>query len=192
MNKSPNPSQSKVITPNENTIKENLPQILLIIGLLIFFVGGGYLLYSQYQKDEPREVPPITVSPTPEEISESQSYYGKNTETFEGTGDIKYSGSVTRTVTKTYASHSVSASLPELEEGKFYQAWQIDQYSGLQFPFGILKEGPIGKYTLESIYHFENENVSKFDELYNIFAISIETDNDNIIEEKIIEVQFTQ
>lgn len=188
-NEQPDPNTG--IFVSNKTKPSNSPKLAISLGILIILIVGGIIFFRSNKAASIINKATPTPSPTPAE-GQVTHYIGSQTIDLKDVRGENSSGSAKRTYTATLSTHSVNASLSDPPAGSVYIVWIIKD-NGNYIDLGKLEKQIDGKYTLLSSYLLpDTENSFSFDELYNTIVVSLETNEDNTIETKVLEGKFTQ
>jgi hypothetical protein len=150
-----------------------------------------YLILKSPTTQEPISQTPI---PAIEEVSkETVSHYiGSQTITLSDVSGGTSSGTAKRNILTGNVTHSITASLPDLEQDKHYQLWIIN--NGNTIALGTLSINSQGNYFLETNFQSDSRGFffTDFNSMHNTIVISLETINDQTIETKLLEGIFTK
>jgi len=184
--------QQPIVSTSSKFSKNKKP--FIIAGLLIFLIADGVLVYFLLQKSknpEPDSISsPLPTSTQPADASSSH-YVGTQTITLHDVSDGSSSAQLTRVFSQGKVEHTIEATLPDTSENTFYQAWAINPEKPKAY-LGKLAKNAEGKYYLFATYDFNPIQTITFEDLYNSVVISLETVDDDVIENKILEGAFTQ
>jgi len=183
-------SNQQIITKQVNT-KSKKPLIIIALLIVILAISGvtfGILTRNREKVDsKSKDVPLLTSkippSPTPESFIRTETI-----NLVDRTGGSS-TGMVTRTRTLTYHKHQISAQLPDLEVGQYYFVWMGESPDSL-FQIGELIKNE-NNYVLEDLYEYAQPYISsEFLPALNLLVVSLETSDDQIIENTILEGNF--
>lgn len=168
-----------------------LPKIMPLFVLFVFFVGGAILGYFSLQQSQTGELSSPAV-PTPIPQVPPRHYVGSQTISLRDVQGGNSTGTVTRTYTQNQSTHFVEVRLFDFSSAGVYQVW-ITKDLQILWPLGSLHQGQNGKYTFTATYNFSPSDSFSFEDLYNTVVISLETNpDDDFMETKILEGKFTQ
>lgn len=182
-------------SPSNKLSRSRAVKIILIVLLFSLLIGGIIVMYYLILKS-PATQEPISQTPVPvtEDVPEeiASHYVGSQTITLRDESGGTSSGTAYRDISTSRVTHSITASLPNLEQDKYYQAWMIK--TGNTFKLGALSINDQGNYFLDTSFQFDSSTslFTDFDTLHNTIIISLETINDQTIETKLLEGTFTE
>jgi len=118
---------------------------------------------------------------------------GTDTASFKDIVSGVSNGNITRVIEKGIVTRSISISLSKPPEGSFYQAWAVKD-SEDKFTLGNLEETAPGVYTLDSINQFDISSFPnlEFEDFYSTTKVTLENQDDDIIEKEIFKATFTK
>lgn len=175
-------------TPQRSSLK--VPVIIIVI--LFVLAGAGFLGYSFLFKQEKTSgqgaVPtPSAIEPTKPTVGQ---YTGSSSITLRDVTSSGYSGSAHRSVIPNYIFRSVHATLPDPPEGQFYQFW-IAKQTGDLIPIARLFKDFEGMYSFVEGGKPLRAN-STFNDLSNTMVVSLESQDDENMETRLLEGTFTK
>lgn len=190
----PMPSESNITVtssgPNGPFNKMRLIFIVIPIFIVIFALGFMFI--------KPKlKVPSIPTNQTQlQKLTPETSgphYIGTDTASFIEIESGTSTGKITRVIEEGIVTRTISISLPKPPEGSSYQAWAVKDAEN-KFLFGNLEETSPGIYTLASIYRFDISSIPylNFEDFYNTTKVTLETQDDDIIEKEIFEATFVK
>jgi len=190
----PLPSESNItVTSGSPKRSTNLIRLIFIVipMIIVIFVLGFLFLKP---KSNVTSIPTNQIQiqePTSE--ASSPHYIGTDTASFKDIESGASTGKITRVIEKGIVTRTISISLPKPPEGSSYQAWAVKDAENT-FLFGNLEETSPGLYTLASIYRFDISSLpyQYFEDFYNTTKVTLETQDDDILEKGILEAIFTR
>ena len=190
----PLPSESNItVTSSGPSRSFNRVRLILIIILIIVGITILGLLFLK-PKSNVTSIPTNQIQiqkPTSE--ASSPHYIGTDTASFKDIESGASTGEITRDIEKGIVTRSISISLPTPPEGSFYQAWAVKD-SENKFPLGNLVETSPGVYTLDTINQFDISSFPnlEFEDFYSTTKVTLENQDDDIIEKEIFKATFTK
>lgn len=184
----PPPSQPIVVVPSESKIPK--PRIFILFLAIIVLLGGSGAAYLLLKPS--RESTVVTTPETPGTPSSGEESIPSNMRTIP-LNDLaggSASGSATRDISSAGILHSISATLPDLTEGQFYQVWLYRNPEDY-FPIGSLVRDESGTYKIDSSFEFTADNPAPASFEHDTVVVSLETVNDAVIETRILEGTFS-
>lgn len=186
------PEQPPVtIMPHETPPKRSLKGLVIIV-VIVILVGALFLVYSSVGKREKTNGQrAISTSPTIQPTKPAAGQYtGSNSITLRDLSGIGYSGTAHRSIIENYFFRSIHANLPDPTEGQFYQVW-IGNSQDEFIPIGSLYKDVVQRYSFVEGSEPETEILS-FADMRNTIVISLESQDDGVMETKLLEGTFTQ
>lgn len=172
--------------------KFKMSNVIIILAVVVVIIGiiWAVMASQEVAKDDkqvntnPVVTPVPTASPnmvtTPIETAEPKV----ETATLLNVKDQDVSGEATRKFMDSIFTHTVTATLPDLAEGKFYEGWLVTKDSADFFSTGKMqKDGGDYKLSYES-----NQNYADYSQV----VITVEEIDDQKPEEHILEGSFNE
>ena len=188
----PSESNITVTSSGPNRSSNRVRLILIVILIIVGITVLGFLFLKP--KSNVTSIPTNQIQiqePTSE--ASSPHYIGTDTASFKDIESGASTGEITRDIEKGIVTRSISISLPEPPEGSFYQAWAVKD-SEDKFPLGNLEETSPGVYTLDTINQFDISSFGylEFEDFYSTTKVTLETQDDDIMEKELFEATFTK
>jgi len=179
------PSEPNIIvtssSPNRPFSKMRL--IFIVIPIIIVIFVLGFIFFKPKSK--------VTSIPTKE--TSSPQYIGTHAASFKDIDSGALTGKITRVIEKGIVTRTISIPLSEPPQGSFYQAWAVKDAEN-KFPMGNLDETSPGVYTLTTINQFDTSSFPnlEFEDFYSTTKITLEIQDDDVMEKEIFEAIFTK
>ena len=190
----PLPSESNItVTSSGPSRSSNRVRLILIVILIIVGITVLGLLFLKPKSNVTSILTNQIQIQKPTSETSGPHYMGTDTASFKDIVSGVSNGNITRVIEKGIVTRSISISLSKPPEGSFYQAWAVKD-SENKFPLGNLVETSPGVYTLDSINQFDISSFPnlEFEDFYSTTKVTLENQDDDIIEKEIFKATFTK